>query len=70
MKTVKKKEVKLTNIKPMAAEYSPMIVFNALDTAYIEAGYSLSGQQKKVLGRLRDMAAVAAGKPTLAELED
>ena len=47
-------------------------VFNALDWAYTEADDNFYGNNTimKTLARLRDLAAVSIGKPTLAELEE
>ena len=47
-------------------------VFNALDWAYTEADGTFYGNNTtmKTLARLRDLAAVSIGKPTLAELEE
>ena len=47
-------------------------VFEALDWAYTEANgcFYDNNTTTKTLARLRDLAAVSIGKPTLAELEE
>lgn len=45
-----------------------LVLYRALNKAYNETRDYLYGAEKKALARLRDMAAVAVGKPTLFEL--
>ena len=47
-----------------------LLIYQTLNEAYEDSKYSMSSSRKKMLRRLRDLAAVAVGKPTIEQLEE
>ena len=65
--TLNRKKVKMEPFYK-ASPKQALVLYRALSRAYDETRDYLYGAEKKALARLRDMAAVAVGKPTLFEL--
>ena len=67
---VKKLKLKLQSFYKVSPEEA-LTVYNALDWAHIEAeDVCCNDKTKKTLARLRDLAAVAIGKPTTSQMEE
>ena len=67
---VKKLKLKLQSFYKVSPKEA-LAVYNALDWAHIEAeDVCYNDKTKKTLARLRDLAAVAIGKPTISQMEE
>ena len=66
---VKKLKLKLQSFYKVSPKEA-LAVYNALDWAYNEAYDGYNAKTRKTLARLRDLAAVATGKPTISQMEE